>query len=93
MIVSYFYIGLVILVAVVAIISAITITGRGTLLKCPECGETFKAPAMDKKFSGLGWTFPVAGVVECPNCGTSRPRRDYEKIKPHQDNNKVKLVQ
>ena len=31
---------------------------RGKWLKCPDCGEVFKAPAMDQRASGLGLSPP-----------------------------------
>lgn len=40
-------------------------------LVCPKCGEIFKAPLMEKKRTGLGFTLPGLGRVSCP-------KRSYE---------------
>jgi len=48
------------------------------MLKCPKCGFVFKAPLMDKKIFGYGWTFPYLGVIECPNYHYTAPRKDFE---------------
>jgi len=80
-----FDIGLTIVAAtviiVVAVVGIVALVGRGTKLKCPDCGTVFSAPLMDNKFSGLGWTLPYTGRVKCPNCGESRSRRDYQKVR------------
>lgn len=65
------------IIVIVFVVSMLAV--RGKMLKCPECGTTFKAPMVDNKLSGLGWTFPYTGRVKCPNCGQSRNRRDYLK--------------
>jgi uncharacterized C2H2 Zn-finger protein len=70
---------LVPLVIVVVAFVAVALAGRAKMLKCPDCGTVFAAPAMDLKRSGLGWTIPYLGVVKCPKCGESRSRRDYQK--------------
>ena len=76
---------LLILLPVVALIFAVAVVAvfnrrSGKSLKCPDCGEVFKAPAMDEKLSGLGWTFPYMGRVACPKCGARRSRGDYETV-------------
>jgi predicted Zn finger-like uncharacterized protein len=67
--------------AIIAVIAFVVLglAVRGKMLKCPECGTVFKAPMVDNKRSGLGFTFPYVGVVKCPKCGQSRSRRDYLK--------------
>jgi len=60
----------------------VALAGRGKRLKCPNCGTVFKAPAMDDKISGLGWTLPYTGRLKCPKCGEIRGRRDYQKAPP-----------
>lgn len=74
------YYFLISLAVIVVIAFALSLRGRGAWLKCPECGEIFRAPTMDEKNIGIGWTFSGTGVVRCPKCGTKRPRRDYEKV-------------
>jgi uncharacterized C2H2 Zn-finger protein len=73
-----------ILIVVAAVVVAFA--GRRKMLKCPDCGTVFNAPALDKKRSGLGWTIPYLGVVKCPKCGQSRGRRDYQTVKVKQPN-------
>jgi uncharacterized C2H2 Zn-finger protein len=68
-----------VVVIAVAIFVILALSTRGKMLKCPNCGTVFAAPAVDQKRSGLGWTFPYTGIVKCPKCGESRPRRDYQK--------------
>ncbi|MGH9918801.1 MAG: hypothetical protein ACRD6W_08045 [Nitrososphaerales archaeon] len=76
------------LVTIAIIAFAVTILSvRGRVLKCPECGTVFKAPLVDNKRSGLGYTFAYTGVVKCPKCGQSRGRRDY--LKPDAPTEKV----
>ena len=65
------------IIAIVFVVSMLAV--RGKTLKCPDCGTIFKAPMVDNKRSGLGWTFPYTGLVKCPKCGQSRGRRDYLK--------------
>jgi hypothetical protein len=71
---------LVPLIIVIVAIVAVALAGRGKMLKCPDCGTVFAAPAMDNKRSGMGWTLPHMGKVKCPKCGEARPRRDYQKV-------------
>ncbi len=74
--------GIVPLAIVVVAVVAVALAGRGKMLKCPDCGTVFAAPAVDAKRSGMGWTLPYAGKVKCPKCGESRSRRDYPKPPP-----------
>ncbi|MDG6909379.1 MAG: hypothetical protein JRN08_03325 [Nitrososphaerota archaeon] len=72
---------LVPLVAIVAVVLLFWLLGRGKMLKCPDCGEVFRAPVMDEKIlSGGGWTLPYMGRVGCPKCHERRSRRDYQKV-------------
>jgi uncharacterized C2H2 Zn-finger protein len=68
-------------IAAIAVITFVLLglSARGKKLKCPDCGTVFSAPAVDMKRSGLGWTPAYMGVVKCPKCGQTRPRRDYSK--------------
>ena len=50
------------------------------MLKCPNCGYTFKEPFMDRKILGFGWTFPGMGVIVCPKCNYTAPRNEFIKI-------------
>ena len=72
--------------AVVVVLAALfllpMLLNRGKWLKCPDCGEVFKAPALDQKSSGLGFNPPGLGKVQCPKCGQTRARRDYQKASP-----------
>ncbi len=70
------------LVAVAVVVAAVFVLNRrgGKELKCPDCGEVFKAPAMDEKLGGMGWTLPYTGRVACPKCKGRRSRRDYETV-------------
>lgn len=69
-----------VVVVVVVVILVVAVAGRGKKLKCPECGNVFKAPATDNKLTGLGWTLPYLGTIKCRKCGQSRSRRDYLKV-------------
>jgi uncharacterized C2H2 Zn-finger protein len=71
-------------VVIVVIVGILVLMTRGRMLKCPDCGSVFTAPAMDRKRSGMGFTLPFMGSVKCPKCGESRPRRDYQKPPPVQ---------
>ena len=70
----------IVLLAFVIIIVAVALLNRGKRLKCPKCGQVFKAPMMDDKFV-VGVTLPYLGQVKCPHCGTARSRVEYEKVK------------
>jgi uncharacterized C2H2 Zn-finger protein len=70
----------IILIAFAAIVVAVALLNRGKQLKCPKCGQVFKAPLMDDKFV-VGVTLPYLGQVKCPHCGTSRSRGEYQKVK------------
>jgi hypothetical protein len=70
----------IVLIAFVIIIVAVAFLNRGRQLKCPKCGQVFKAPLMDDKFV-VGITLPYMGQVKCPHCGTARLRVEYEKVK------------
>jgi len=72
--IDFLPLGLIVFSAVVVMLA-----GRTKMLKCPDCGTVFPAPAMDVKRSGVGWTLPRFGYVKCPKCGESRSRRDYQK--------------
>lgn len=68
---------------VVAVIFLVPfLLNRGKWLKCPDCGEVFKAPAMDQRSMGVGFSPPGLGRVKCPKCGQMRARRDYLKVPP-----------
>lgn len=47
------------------------------MIVCPDCGEEFKRPLMDLKYSGLGWTIPGLGLIKCPHCGEEHRRSDF----------------
>lgn len=68
-----------IIVAIVVAVPVVVVTAlnRGKRLKCPKCGNVFKAPFFDEKMIGFGWTFPYLGNVECPHCHGVRSRRAY----------------
>jgi uncharacterized C2H2 Zn-finger protein len=72
--------GLIVGGVIVILFVALALLTRGKELKCPDCGTVFKAPAMDEKRSGLGWTIPYLGYVKCPKCGERRSRSDYQKV-------------
>lgn len=67
-------------IAFVVVIVAVFLLNRGKRLKCPKCGQVFKAPLMDDKFA-VGITLPYLGQVKCPHCGTARLRVEYGKVK------------
>ena len=62
----------------------IMLAGRAKMLRCPECGNIFAAPALDNKSSGSGSTLPYLGKVKCPKCGQSRGRRGFKTVKVKQ---------
>jgi hypothetical protein len=70
------------LVLIVFAAVVVMLAGRGKMLICPNCGNVFPPPYMDLKRHGIGWTFPRLGVVKCPKCGQTRPRKDYLKGPP-----------
>ncbi len=49
-------------------------------LKCPKCGQGFKAPKMDLKFTGLGYSIPGLGVIKCPDCDYRDRRKRFIEI-------------
>lgn len=51
------------------------------MLKCPKCGYGFKAPKMDRKSIGYGYTLPGLGVIKCPKCGYMAPRKEFEEVR------------
>ena len=75
-------IALIIPVALAAIFVVPALYARGQTLKCPNCGEVFKAPLMDQRTYGIGWSPPYMGRVACPKCKEARSRRDYQKVPP-----------
>jgi uncharacterized C2H2 Zn-finger protein len=74
------------LLLIVFAAAVIMLAGRKKMLRCPECGNVFAAPAFDNRRSGLGWTLPYLGQLKCPKCGQSRGRRDYKTVKVKQPN-------
>jgi len=74
------YAAVVILVVLLAVFLVPILLTRGQWLRCPDCGETFKAPAMDQRYTGIGLSPPGLGRVKCPKCGQMRSRRDYQKV-------------
>jgi ssDNA-binding Zn-finger/Zn-ribbon topoisomerase 1 len=72
--------GIVVLVVIVVIAVVGILLSRGKQLKCPDCENTFTAPIMEEKLTGLGYTLPYMGIVRCPKCGNKRSRRDYNKV-------------
>ena len=49
-------------------------------MRCPECGEVFKAPAMDVRTTGLGLSPPYFGRVVCPKCNQAKRRGKFLKV-------------
>ncbi len=49
-------------------------------IKCPNCGQVFKRPLMDRKFTGLGFNPPGLGVLRCPNCMEEKRRKYFEVV-------------
>ncbi len=73
-------VSVVIVIVIVVVIVVLVLRNRGKQLKCPDCGQVFKAPAMDEKVMGFGSAIPGMGNVTCPNCGAKRRRKDYETV-------------
>ena len=73
------YAPIAIAVVLVLVFLVPVLLNRGKWLKCPDCGEVFKAPAMDQRYTGIGLSPPGLGRVKCPKCGELRSRRDYQK--------------
>lgn len=46
-------------------------------LECSKCGNIFKAPKMDEKYT-IGYTIPGFGLVKCPSCGERTRRKNYK---------------
>ncbi len=76
----YLY-GPIALLAVVVLVFAVPILyARGRWLKCRNCGEVFRAPAMDVRTHGVGLSPPYLGRVACPKCGQAERRGRYTKV-------------
>jgi len=58
----------------------VSLFGRGKKLKCPDCGEIFKAPNFDEKSIGFGPAPPYMRHLTCLKCGAKRSRRDYATV-------------
>jgi len=71
-----------ILAVVVLVFLVPALYARGKWLKCPDCGEVFKAPAFDQRSLGVGVSPPYLGTLSCPKCRQTRSRRDYQKATP-----------
>ena len=69
-----------VVLAVILVVPALY--ARGQTLRCPNCGEVFRAPALDQRMYGVGWSPPYMGRVTCPKCKEARSRRDYQKVRP-----------
>ena len=70
------YIGIGAVLVVVAIVLVST-RGRGRLIRCPECGATFKRPALPEKRSGVGFTIGGMGNYTCPSCKYSASTNSF----------------
>jgi uncharacterized C2H2 Zn-finger protein len=81
-----------VLIVFVIVIVAVALLNRNKRLKCPKCGQVFKAPLMDDKFV-VGVTFPYMGQVKCPHCGTARLRVEYEKVKKTKNTTEPKPIE
>jgi len=71
---------LVLVAVALAIFAVPLMLTRGEWLKCPDCGEVFKAPAMDRRTVGFGYSPPYLGRVACPKDGKFRRRRRYVRV-------------
>ena len=80
MVSSLVYAGVIAPVALVLVFLIPVLVSRGKWLKCPDCGEAFKAPLVDQRYTGIGVSPPGLGRVKCPKCGQLRSRRDYQKV-------------
>jgi predicted RNA-binding Zn-ribbon protein involved in translation (DUF1610 family) len=69
-----------ILVVVVILYLGLALLARGKWLKCPDCGNIFRAPMVDQRRTGIGVNPPYLGRVKCPKCGQMRSRRDYQSV-------------
>jgi predicted RNA-binding Zn-ribbon protein involved in translation (DUF1610 family) len=69
-----------ILAVVVVLFLVLALLTRGKWLKCPDCGQVFKAPMYDQRMTGIGVNPPYLGKVKCPKCGQLRSRRDYQSV-------------
>ena len=74
------YVGIIVPVVLVIVFLVPVLLNRGKWLKCPDCGNVFKAPAMDERYTGIGLSPPGLGRVTCPKCGEKRSRRDYQSV-------------
>jgi len=73
--------GAVVLIAILVVLYLVLpLLARGKWLKCPQCGEVFKAPMVDQRRTGIGVNPPYLGRVKCPKCGQMRSRRDYQSV-------------
>jgi hypothetical protein len=78
--IDVYFVPVIVAIALIVPVAAVALMNRGKRLKCPKCGRTFKAPLMDEKHLGFGYTFPYMGCVTCPQCKTTQSRRDYDKV-------------
>jgi uncharacterized C2H2 Zn-finger protein len=81
----------IIVITIVVPLGVSALINRGKRLKCPDCGYVFKAPLMDEKTIGVGWTFPYIGKIECPHCHAFHSRRDYPKVEKIETTTKSNL--
>jgi len=77
---SLIYAVIGILVVLVVLFLVLALLTRGKWLKCPDCGQVFKAPMVDQRRTGIGVNPPYLGRVKCPKCGQMRSRRDYQSV-------------
>ena len=74
------YGGVVVLAAFVLVFFVPVLYARGRWLKCPACGETFKAPVMDVRTHGVGVSPPYFGRVICPKCNQASRRGRFQSV-------------